>query len=218
MYRKALIIGGSGLIGSFLVDFLLQSTDFDEVILFNRKPFGINNSKIREIITDFPTLKEAFPEVYCTDVFCCIGTTLADAGSQSAFETIDYEYPMLVAQNVLQQGATGFWVITATGASLHSAFFYNRTKARLEQALISCRFNSLGIVRPSLLLGKRPKRRSTELIFQWLLPKLHCLMVGKLRRLRAIHAKQVAKCLYILALTKKEGCVIVESENIGLYK
>ena len=212
--RKAVLLGASGLIGGFLLRRLLTEDSFDAVIIFSRKPIQIKHPKIQEIITDFSQLQKSFPKIVCTDVFCCLGTTMAVAGSQAAFTQIDYDYPLLVANQAKTYGATGFWVITTTNANPESPFFYSRIKGQLEQSLFSCHFESLGVVRPSLLLGKRPKVRYGEMLMQWLLPKLHRIMLGKLRRYRAVSAEKVADCLFRLSLNAPKGCTIIESEAI----
>jgi hypothetical protein len=51
--KTALILGSSGLTGSFVLEKLILDPDFDKIILLNRKETEILNPKIQEIITDF---------------------------------------------------------------------------------------------------------------------------------------------------------------------
>jgi len=37
MQRKALVVGGTGLIGRFLVDYLLRDKEYDEVVVLTKK-------------------------------------------------------------------------------------------------------------------------------------------------------------------------------------
>ena len=46
------IVGASGLIGSCIVDELLQTTD-NKITLISRRSLGLSNSRIHELIVDF---------------------------------------------------------------------------------------------------------------------------------------------------------------------
>jgi uncharacterized protein YbjT (DUF2867 family) len=52
------------------------------------------------------------------------------------------------------------------GANSHSPFFYNRLKGQLEEGLTMMGFDSLTLVRPSLLLGKHKDKRFGEELMQ----------------------------------------------------
>ena len=56
-------------------------------------------------------------------------------------------------------------------ANPNSLIFYNRVKGEVEQAIAQCGFQGFYIFHPSLLLGERQERRSSEefgqKIFQW---------------------------------------------------
>jgi uncharacterized protein YbjT (DUF2867 family) len=86
-------------------------------------------------------------------VFCALGTTMRQAGSEAAFRLVDFDYPVALARATLSRGARHFLLVTAVGASTSSRFFYNRVKGEVEAAIIALGFRSLTIARPSLLLG-----------------------------------------------------------------
>ena len=95
------------------------------------------------------------------DVYITLGTTMAAAGSESAFRAVDYDAVLGTARAARAAGATRCGVVSAMGANEQSRFFYNRV-----------------IARPSLLIGKRsalyqPARPAESValkLFQWLNP------------------------------------------------
>ena len=89
------------------------------------------------------------------DVYIALGTTMAAAGSQSAFRAVDYDAVMATARAARAAGATRCGVVTAMGANPHSRIFYNRVKGEVERDLQGLGFATLVIARPSLLLGDR---------------------------------------------------------------
>jgi len=88
-------------------------------------------------------------------VFIALGTTMAQAGSQAAFRAVDFDAVVAVARAARERGATHCGLVSALGASMHSAVFYNRVKGEAEGALIALGFERLVIARPSLLDGHR---------------------------------------------------------------
>src|SRR5688572_5332549 len=130
MKKTALITGASGLVGSFLLQLLLQSENYEKVIAVGRKPLGISHAKLEEIITDFSDQKTL--HISCDDVFCCMGSTMRNAGSKAAFMRIDHDIPLQLAMQTKAAGAKQFVLISAMGSNPKSAIFYNRVKGILE--------------------------------------------------------------------------------------
>ena len=89
------------------------------------------------------------------DAYCCLGTTIKQAGSQAAFRAVDFDAVLAFAQAARAAGVTRFAVVSALGASPRSATFYNRVKGEMEAALRALGFERLVIARPSLLAGDR---------------------------------------------------------------
>ncbi|WP_243041630.1 oxidoreductase [Dyella sedimenti] len=140
-------------------------------------------------------------------VFCCLGTTIHQAGSREAFRTVDYDLPLLLGRQALAQGASHYLVISALGADPSSRWFYNRTKGELELALQKQGWPRLTILRPSLLLGERRQPRLGELLaapFSRLLPE----------RWRGIEAATVARAMWRLAEAPGDGLRIVASGEL----
>jgi len=158
--RNAWILGASGVTGSRLLKRLLEDRMYETVYASVRRPLPMRSAKLRELQLDtsFP-----YPEKLAgADVFCCLGTTMAKAGSKEAFRAVDYELPMRVAREAKAAGARRFFLISAVGADAGSFVFYNRIKGELERDLEAIGFESLAIFRPGLLLGERAEKRPGE--------------------------------------------------------
>ncbi|MFN7302205.1 MAG: NAD(P)H-binding protein [Bacteroidota bacterium] len=158
--RNALILGASGVTGACLLKRLLEAGMYKSIYAAVRRPLSVGHSSLQEFPIDgtFPD-REAMAGA---DVFCCLGTTMAKAGSKEAFRAVDYELPMRFAREAKAAGAKRFFLISAMGANPDSMVFYNRVKGELERDLAALGFESLGIFRPGLLLGERAEKRPGE--------------------------------------------------------
>ena len=86
--------------------------------------------------------------------------------------------------------------------------FYNRIKGRPEAAVNAVGYETLHIVRPSLLLGRRDESRPREDHGQRLLPVLAPMMLGPLAAYRPVPAEDVARALLELAARDQPGVTI----------
>lgn len=181
---KVALLGSTGLVGKNVVRLLAQLDEFESVYCPVRSvpdlgQLGVllGSSKFNFDKVDFDELLKMCPEVQwqssvclnfvgCDAVVCCLGTTLKQAGSKLAQEKIDLRLPLTLAALAKRQGIKHFLCISAMGANSHSPFFYNRLKGQLEEGLTMMGFESLTLVRPSLLLGKHKDKRFGEGLLQ----------------------------------------------------
>lgn len=49
--------------------------------------------------------------------FCCLGTTIKEAGSEEAFRAVDFDLPLAVGKRALEMGARHYLVVSALGAT-----------------------------------------------------------------------------------------------------
>ena len=207
MSKVALIAGATGLVGSSLLEKLLNSDQYSKIISLQRKPNTITHFKLETIQTDFANLNNIqLPNV--DDVFCCLGTTIKTAGSKSAFIKVDYDYPMELARLASKSKAAHFLVITAMGSDAGSIFFYNQVKGKLEKNLSSLsEFLKISIIRPSLLMGDRKEHRAGEKIGVAIAKFVNPFLVGKLKKYRGIQTVDVAEAMYKIALNPSKDHV-----------
>ncbi|BBQ82095.1 TPA: NAD(P)H-binding protein [Kluyvera ascorbata] len=193
--HHVLITGATGLVGGHLLNLLRRASQVESIVAPTRHPledvFGIDNPH-------HPDLSAALAQIDSPIdiVFCCLGTTIRDAGSKAAFTHVDYDLVLETAQTGLRLGAKQMLVVSAMGANAHSPFFYNRVKGEMESALIEQGWPRLTIVRPSMLLGERRAPRLNER----LLAPLFSLLPGNWK---SIAAQDVAKAM--LKMAKNPG-------------
>jgi uncharacterized protein YbjT (DUF2867 family) len=205
MARTAVVAGATGLVGRELLRLLAAEPDYAEIRVLGRRPLPEAGGKVRFVQTDFSDLARHAAALAADDVFCCLGTTIRKAGSQAAFERVDYQMVVDLARAAQQAGAKRFLVVSSVGASPHAAAFYSRVKGRMEQTVRDLPFEAVHIVRPSLLLGERDERRAGEQAAQAVAPWLAPVLRGPLAKYRAVPAADVAAALVMLARRPARG-------------
>jgi uncharacterized protein YbjT (DUF2867 family) len=210
MSKTAVILGSTGLIGSFLLQQLLADARYAEVKILVRKPTGIRNAKLDEVVTNFKDLDALRQEIKGDEVFCCLGTTIKTAGSQPAFRRIDYELVRWAAMCARENNVNAFLVVSSIGANAESRNFYLRTKGEMELAVTNAGFKKCIVVRPSMLLGPRTEKRFGE-SFGKVIMKAFSFAIPK--HWKAVEAENVAASMIVAANSETENGVI-ENERL----
>lgn len=213
--KTALIAGASGLVGSQCLARLLAEPAYERVIALVRRPLPQNDRRLDQRVIDFDRLGAegaGFPAA--TDVFCCLGTTMKQAGSREAFRLVDFTYVVGLAAQSLERGARQFLLVSSIGANARSPFFYPRVKGETEAAIAALPFEGRHIFRPSMLLGERAEDRPGERAGIVAFKGAAFLMVGPLRKYRPIAAATVAEAMVRVALKAPRGVNIYESDDI----
>jgi len=207
---SALIVGASGLTGSFLLPLLLKEERYEKVIALSRKPLPFQQEKLKTILTDGKNLGELSENLQASHIFCCLGTTMAKARSKQAFEAIDLEYPLQLAEICRKNGASHFLLISALGADPHSGIYYSRIKGIVEEKIIALNYPRTTIFRPSILDGPRKENRMGEKIglkiAQWMSP----LLQGPWKKYRPTKVSELAERMAVEAWSEQEGVQIIE--------
>lgn len=211
---SALLLGATGLVGGHVLDLLLDDPAYGRVVVLGRRPIERQHPKLRQEVADLGRLDEHAALFAVDDVFCCLGTTIRAAGSQQAFRRVDHDYVVDSARVAAAAGARRYLLVTAAGADPASRIFYSRVKGEAEAGVRAQPFEGVVILRPSLILGPRTERRTAEALFQRMAPALGWMMIGPLRRYRAVDAAAVARAMVRAAKERTRGVRIVESEEI----
>lgn len=213
----AIVAGGTGLVGQYVLEYLLEDDDFEKVYILNRRHVGYQHSKAQEIVVDFDEIMKAISDIQATHAFCCLGTTIKKAGSKEAFKKVDYQFALNFAQAVHQLGCDNFNVITALGTNKPSFVFYNQVKYELTQSLKELNFQTLNIIQPSLLIGDRADIRLGEKIGQKIFEQTSALWKGPLKKYAGIEGRQVAKAMVTISKKIQRGVFRYPSNLLHNY-
>lgn len=194
----ALVLGATGLVGKALVNQLCQNSRYSTITCLVRTPLKNNDyhdplGKIQALVIDFDYLQDYQGYFSVDHVYCCLGTTINQAGSQKAFRRVDFEFVHVAAQLTRAQRATSFVWISSVGANAKSKNFYLRVKGELENAILTMpQLENAAAVRPSLLIGERKQQRNAESLGITLGKLISPLMLGPLAKYKPIEANHVA--------------------------
>jgi uncharacterized protein YbjT (DUF2867 family) len=211
---SALLLGATGLVGGRVLDLLLDDPAYGRVVVLGRRPVARQHPRLQQHVADLGRLDEHAALFAVDDVFCCLGTTIRAAGSQDAFRRVDHDYVVGAARVAAAAGARRYLLVTAAGANAASRIFYNRVKGEAEDGVRAQPFEGVVILRPSLILGPRAERRPSEALAQRIAPALGWMMIGPLRRYRAVEAGTVGRAMVRLAKERVRGVRTVESDEI----
>lgn len=207
--KKAIVLGATGLIGRSLTEQLAQTGNYASIEVWVRRSTKDWPKGVAERIVHFDTIDHLGSP--CDIVFCCLGTTIKQAGSKEAFKKVDYAYPLKIAKLAKRENVSAYVIVTAMGSSSSSSIFYNKVKGEVERDLDALNFEHLGIFRPSMLLGDRGEFRLGEVIgkvfmkaFSFIIPKKY----------QAIQGSQVAKAMLSYSEKPQKGKVIIENQEM----
>lgn len=208
------IAGASGLVGHDLLMIIAHLDQISKVKAISRSPLGKIPNKVDNLILDFEGLESKAEALRAGIFICCLGSTIKKAGSQEAFRRVDHDYVVKFAKIAESVKARKFLVVSAMGADSESKVFYNRVKGEMEEALYDLDIPQIEVFRPSLILGQRKEERAGEQIAQKVAPFINPLMIGPLKKYRAIQANDIAKAMAIATVNFAEGRFIYESDEI----
>ena len=213
MGKTAIILGASGLTGGLVLDKLLSDNRYTTIKIFSRKSIKNKNPKIIEKTGNLIELENFKDDFTANEVYCCIGTTAKKTPDKEVYKKIDYGIPVKAAKLCIENGIDTFLVISSLGADPKSSVFYNRIKGEMERDVLKENIKNCYILRPSIILGERNEKRIGESIGIGLMQFFRFVLVGKLKKYRAITAGKIANAMIYLANSKTD-IPIIESDKI----
>ncbi len=215
---NVVITGASGAVGARVLHHLLARDDVKRVTAIGRKVLSLKHPKLVSKVADVQSMSAMQLEIpdAVGVAFCCLGTTIQQAGSKPAFRAVDHDAVVAFGEAALHKGAQRLVLCSSVGANRASGNFYLKTKGEAESALQSLGFAQLTVVRPSFLddEGTRKDQRLGERIA---LPVARAVfaVVGKQRRYAPITVDVVGKAMVRLAYDDtRDRTRIVESEQL----
>lgn len=213
MPKTAIILGATGLTGSFLLKRLVADKHYEKIILFSRSATPVKSEKIEEHLIDLFQLGKHRDKFKADVVFCCVGSTQKKTPNNEIYRKIDYGIPVTAAKLCKENNIENFLVISAMGANSKSRFFYNRTKGEMEKAVLQEEIRNTYIFQPSLIAGKREEKRPFEFLGKQIMKFANVLMFGPLKKYQSIAPEIIAKAMHEVAQNGYEK-IKIESDEI----
>ncbi len=210
---SAVVFGGTGLVGTFLIKTLINDEYYTKVKVFTRSEINITNSKLEIINTNFDNLEEVKDLILADSCFFCIGTTKKNSPNKDDYQKVELELPKKIAQICKKNSIKSYVFVSSSFANSENKGEYLRFKGLVEEELKRLDFDNLGILRPSFLLGERKQFRIAEKIGIPIFKFLSPLFIGPLKKMRPIHANTVAKAMSNI-VKKNLDQVTYESDEI----
>jgi len=193
--KSAILFGASGLVGSSLLNQLLDNPAYNKVIIVVRKPLPVQHPKLTMVVGDYSSLPNLKPQLKADEVFIALGTTKKKTPDQNEYYRIDHDYPVLAATIAKGNGARSVLLVSAIDANANSKIFYVQTKGKVEADIMALGFDHTCIFRPSMLVGDRKESRPAERFFIGLFSILNPLLAGSWKRYHSIHVKDLAAAM-----------------------
>ncbi len=216
MNKRVIVAGATGLTGQALVHLLASNDQVEQVICLGRSPLPFQHAKMLSYIVDFESLTNEFDLHHDDVMFCCLGTTIKKAKSQTAFERVDKEFVINLARFAKEANILTFAVVSSIGASAKSSNFYLRTKGLMEQELLSIGMPNTFIFRPSILVGKRNESRLLEKFSIIVMKLLSPLMIGPLKNYQPTKVTTLARAMMEISFSRS-GSQIIENKEINTF-
>lgn len=205
--KSMLLLGATGLVGSHILALAITDDRITRINVLSRSAIADVHPKVTSTVMPLSAMENSADAFHVDAVICALGTTMKKAGSQQAFRTVDFEYPVNAAAIAHRCGARHFLLVSAVGADARSKIFYNRVKGETESAISRIPFERMTIVRPSLLLGDRKEFRLGERIGRLFTPFIPA-------KYKPVHARDVASALIASLFDAGSGIQIIESKDI----
>ena len=214
--KTALLFGSSGLIGGHLTKQLIENSSYSKVKLFVRSDPKISDPKIEIIKTDFNNLQDHKDEIIGDDCFFCIGTTKQNAPDKDEYRRIEYNIPVEIAKIAKSNSINSFVYVSSGFADSKSSGAYLKNKGDVEEELKSLNFLTLGIIRPSFLIGDRKEKRIGEKIGIFIFKLISPFFLGPLKKMKPIHSEKVAKAMIKIANENLRKTILESDEIVGI--
>ena len=199
------------LVGTQLVKLLLDNEHFSEIKIFVRRKSGILHPKLAEYVIDFDKPND-WKELVVGDVlFSTLGTTIKTAGTKENQYKVDFSYQYLFAEIAAGNGIPVYVLVSSVGANSRSTVFYSRMKGELDDAVQKLDFESITILKPSILDGKRTEKRMAERVSIKMAKFITKFM---LKKYRPIKDEIVARAMLNASLFQDKKTEIVELDEI----
>lgn len=214
MKKSAILLGASGLTGSYVLEKLINDSNYDEIIVFSRSSLDVEHSKLKVIECDLLNLEDQKDFFNADEVFVCIGTTNNKTPNKKLYREIDFGIPVTAAQLCRENKIDTIIVISSLGASSKSSVFYTKTKGEMEESILEMEIPNTYLLRPAIIMGRRKEKRVGETLGKMITFLINPLLSGSLKKYRGIDAEIIAQAMINLCNGRTNPKAIIESNII----
>src|SRR5688572_12319861 len=219
MKIKLILTGATGMVGEGVLHECLQHEDVENIVVINRKPCGVQHSKLKEIIhRDFYDLSPIENQLSGYNAcFFCLGVSAVGKKEPEYFK-LTYTLTMYFAETVLRQN-NNMTFCYISGASTDSTekgrMMWARVKGKTENDLMKLPFKKVYAVRPGFLRATKGLKNTLGLyrFVGWLYPVLKLIFpnsgsslkelgLAMINVVRKEYSKNILEVKDIIALSK----------------
>ncbi len=209
---NVLVLGGTGLVGSELVNLLSEDNRVQKIDLISRRELVFRDMKVTNHMVDFDIIEE-LPIYHNVEIlYVAFGTTIKKAGSVEKQWEIDVEIPTKIMKLAKDKGVKTCVFISAMGVHEKSPFPFSRMKAQLEVNAKAVGFDKLIMLKPSILEGVRIENRPGERISLAIGNAI--AKTGMIDKYKPVEAIDVARCMIQSNIELENGVHEIPSEQI----
>ena len=209
-WKIAWLAGASGMVGSRVLEGLLQFPGYGRVIAVTRRPLGREYQRLANRIVPFAQLETQLRGQACDTALCCLGATLKEAGSEAQYREAVQLNVLAFARASQTAGARRFVMLSCHTADAGSRDTAARILGETLERLTGMGFESLDILLPGPLLGLRRGAGLRQLASMAGAVAVRPLQFGARERRRAVSASQVAAAML--------GAVQVDRRGVNRYE
>ncbi len=211
--KTASLVGATGLIGNCLLQQLLADPYFEKIRILIRRPLSVEHDKLEKKLVNFEDTDSLMVALEESDaIFVAIGTTQKKVkGDREAYRRVDFDISVRLARCCQLTGCKKFILVSSAGANSKSANFYLRLKGEVENAIRQSGIETIHIMRPSILLGKRLGSGAVEKAGQQVMRFFSFIIPSPYK---PIAASQVARAMLNVAKRNEPGIYIHDNRQM----
>jgi hypothetical protein len=150
---KIIITGATGMVGEGVMHEALTHRDVESILLLTRKPTGVQDPKVREVVHDnFYDLSAIEQQLtgYNACLFCLGVTSIGK--KEPEYQRLTYDLTMHVAETLARVNTDmTFCYISGKATNEHGPQMWQRVKGKTETDLTKLPFKAVCLFRPGYL-------------------------------------------------------------------
>lgn len=212
--RSAVVLGGTGAVGSSVVRALLAGDAWRRVTVLVRRADALSELKdprLERRVVDVmdPGAYEHFLPGHGV-AFCTMGLGEPSQSSREEFRRVDLDGAAAFASACRRQGVAHFLLLTAVGANPRSSIYYVHIKGEVEERVKAEGFARTSFFRPSMLMTPTNRYGFLQGTLLALFPLIDPLLAGPLSRYRSIKVSDLGKAMVRHAERPGAGVEVLE--------